>query len=349
MIDKQINIQQDGQGNVINNTFPSQPPQLQGNPFTPPQPREGGLFGREEELKELHQLLQSGKNVCVVSGMGGVGKTGLVREYANLPQCTSFFTGGVYYIDARDRQNMVNGIIVLTELRFKSKLPANLSTQQMVNACWQQWKYQTEQVLLILDDVSGLADIKTYLPPKDLKDLGYVRLLMTSRENPETDIIEKLELQVLSEDAAVDLLASIIKQERIDAEPEQAKLLCKELGYLPLALELVAYYLKNKKYQQLSLLEMRNKLKEKIKHPSLSPKRMPMEMQAMKNLQAAFDLSWDELNEEEQYLACILGAFAPSPIHWNFVTDIYQQLQCKSFNSDNLKPTFRRYESKFRN
>jgi hypothetical protein len=97
MIDTQINIQQDGKGNVMNNTFCFQPPQLQGNPFTPPKPREGGLFGREEELEKLHQLLQSGKNVCVVSGMGGVGKTGLVREYANLPQCTSFFTGGVYY------------------------------------------------------------------------------------------------------------------------------------------------------------------------------------------------------------------------------------------------------------
>ncbi|MFM6157693.1 MAG: hypothetical protein ACKPE3_32645 [Sphaerospermopsis kisseleviana] len=30
-------------------TIPSQPTQLQANPFTPPQPREGGLFGGEEE------------------------------------------------------------------------------------------------------------------------------------------------------------------------------------------------------------------------------------------------------------------------------------------------------------
>ena len=37
--------------------FPQPPKQLQGNPFTPPKPREGGLFGREEELENLHQLL----------------------------------------------------------------------------------------------------------------------------------------------------------------------------------------------------------------------------------------------------------------------------------------------------
>ena len=50
MIDKQINITQDGQSNVINNIFSSQPKQLEGNPFKLPQRREGRPFGREEEL-----------------------------------------------------------------------------------------------------------------------------------------------------------------------------------------------------------------------------------------------------------------------------------------------------------
>ncbi|MBC5798030.1 hypothetical protein H5968_23505 [Sphaerospermopsis sp. LEGE 00249] len=48
-IDKQINITQDGKDNTIIITIPSQPTQLQANPFTPPQPLEGGLFGGEEE------------------------------------------------------------------------------------------------------------------------------------------------------------------------------------------------------------------------------------------------------------------------------------------------------------
>ncbi|MFO0140966.1 MAG: tetratricopeptide repeat protein [Aphanizomenon sp.] len=335
MIDKQINITQDGQSNVINNIFSSQPKQLEGNPFKLPQRREGRPFGREEELEKLHELLQSGKNVCVVSGMGGIGKTGLVREYANLPECTSLFTGGVYYIDVRDRENMAGEIIALTKWRFKADLPANLSTLQMVKACWQQWKYQTENVLLIFDDISSLnKDIESYLPPKDLVSL---RVLMTSRETPDKRIAEKLELQVLSEAAAVDLLASIIGQERIDAEPKEAKLLCYELGYLPLALELVGYYLDDEDYQDLSLLAMGDKLREKVKHPSLSPEQVPGGIQAKRGLQAAFDLSWEELKPEAQYLACVLAAFAPSPIRWDFVTRIYQQLQGELFNHDNLK------------
>ena len=321
-------------GNIYQRIY-SQLKQLEGNPFKPPQPREGGLFGREKELKELHELLQSGKNVCVVSGMGGIGKTGLVREYANLPECTSLFTGGVYYIDVRDRENMAGEIIALTKWRFKADLPADLSTQQMVTACWQQWKYQTENVLLIFDDVSSLnKDIESYLPPKDLVSL---RVLMTSRETPDKCIAEKLELEVLSEAAAVDLLAAIIGQERIDKEPAEAKKLCRELGYLPLALELVGYYLDDEDYQDLSLLAMRGKLQEKIKHSALSPEQVPAGMQAKRGLQAAFDLSWEELKPEAQYLACVLAAFAPSPIRWDFVTRIYQQLQGELFNHDNLK------------
>ncbi|MDB9465507.1 tetratricopeptide repeat protein [Dolichospermum circinale] len=332
---KQINIQQDGEGNVINNLFSSTTQYLKGNPFKPPQPREGGLFGREKELKKLHELLQSGKNVCVVSGMGGIGKTGLVRKYANLPKCISLFPGGVYYIDVRDRENMAGEIIALTKWRFKADLPANLSTQQMVTACWQQWKYQTENVLLIFDDVSSLnKDIESYLPPKDLVSL---RVLMTSRETPDKRIAEKLELEVLSEAAAVDLLASIIGQERIDAEPAEAKLLCYELGYLPLALELVGYYLDDEDYQDLSLLAMRGKLQEKIKHSSLSPEQVPGGMEAKRGLQAAFDLSWEELKPEVKHLACVLAAFAPYPIRWDLVIKIYQQLQGESFNHDNLK------------
>ncbi len=321
-------------GDISQNIY-FQPKQLEGNPFKLPQRREGGLFGREERLEKLHELLQSGKNVCVVSGMGGIGKTGLVREYANLPECTSLFTGGVYYIDVRDRENMAGEIIALTKWKFKADLPANLSTLQMVKACWQQWKYQTENVLLIFDDISSLnKDIESYLPPKDLVSL---RVLMTSRETPDKRIAEKLELQVLSEAAAVDLLASIIGQERIDAEPKEAKLLCYELGYLPLALELVGYYLDDEDYQDLSLLAMGDKLREKVKHPSLSPEQVPGGIQAKRGLQAAFDLSWEELKPEAQYLACVLAAFAPSPIRWDFVTRIYQQLQGELFNEDNLK------------
>jgi tetratricopeptide (TPR) repeat protein len=142
---------------------------------------------------------------------------------------------------------------------------------------------------------------------------------------------------VLLPSAAVALLASIIGEERVARETSATEKLCEELGYLPLALELVGYYLDGEDYQSLSLSAMLDKLKEKVKHPSLSPEEVPMSMKATRGVQAAFDLSWDELTPEAKYLACVLGAFAEAAIHWDFVRGIYQILQGESFSEDNLK------------
>ena len=194
----------------------------------------------------------------------------------------------------------------------------SLSDTQKVAQCWQAWKRQTEAVLLILDDVSGLAkNFKHYLPPTEL---GKLRLLITSRDTPDQRIAEELPLKVLLPGAAVALLASIIGEERVARETSAAEKLCEELGYLPLALELVGYYLEDEDYQSLSLSAMLDKLKEKVKHPSLSPEEVPMAIKATRGVQAAFDLSWDELTPEAKYLACVLGAFAEAAIHWVLVS-----------------------------
>jgi tetratricopeptide (TPR) repeat protein len=334
--DNKAPIFKDNSGPVtINNYGLEGKNSLEGNPFVPPQPREGGLIGRETELNRLHELLQTKKNVCVVSGMGGVGKTELVRNYATSNDCQAHFSGGVFYVDARSRENIAAEIVAVTKHHFQREIEDSLSDTQKVTQCWQAWKTQTEAVLLILDDVSGLAkNFKQYLPPADL---GKLRLLITSRDTPDQGIAEELPLKVLLPESAVALLASIIGEERVARETSAAEKLCEELGYLPLALELVGYYLEDEDYQSLSLAAMGDKLKEKVKHPALSPEEVPMAIKATRGVQAAFDLSWDELTPEAKDLASVLGAFAEAAIYWDFVRGIYEILQSESFSEDNLK------------
>jgi tetratricopeptide (TPR) repeat protein len=333
-IDKQININQKGKDNSQTNNFFLNPPLLNGNPFASPPIRKGGVFGRNDELAKLHRLLQSDKNVCVVAGMGGVGKTELVRKYANGAKCKSHFTGGVFYIDARNRQDLAAEIVAWTKWKFQQELSPELSPAQMVTACWEAWSRQTDKVLLILDDITDLAkQLNPYLPPHNLKNL---RLLLTSRDTPDQRIAEKLELQTLRPEHALELLGSIIGIDRVEQEQAEAELLCEDLGYLPLALELVGYYLADD-YQGLSLAAMRGKLAAKVKHPSLSPEQVPLGMRALRGVQAAFDLSWEELKPKAQYLACVLGAFAAAPIHWDFVTGIYSDLSIEMSHPDDLK------------
>lgn len=46
-----------------------------------PQTHPGDLVGREQDLQQLHALLNAQKRVVVVNGMGGIGKTTLVQAY----------------------------------------------------------------------------------------------------------------------------------------------------------------------------------------------------------------------------------------------------------------------------
>ena len=86
------------------------------------------MIGRETELTKLHELLQTKKNVCVVSGMGGVGKTELVRNYSTSDDCKAHFSGGVFYLDARSRENIAAEIVAVTEYHFQAQIEDILNT-----------------------------------------------------------------------------------------------------------------------------------------------------------------------------------------------------------------------------
>src|SRR5215468_4710733 len=70
--------------------------------FVVPFLRNPGFVGREEDLAEVHALLQQGQAVGVrpvaASGMGGIGKTQLAVEYAY--QHRDDYPGGVYWVNA---------------------------------------------------------------------------------------------------------------------------------------------------------------------------------------------------------------------------------------------------------
>jgi tetratricopeptide (TPR) repeat protein len=118
---------------------------------------------------------------------------------------------------------------------------------------------------------------------------------------------------VLTEEAAVELLVLFVGEERIQLERDQTEQLCQELGYLPLALELVGRYLKRK--PDLTVAKMRQRLS--LEHRSL---QVPsVEMTEQFGVAAAFELSWKELDESAKRLGCLLSLFALAPIPWFLV------------------------------
>ncbi|MEH1766648.1 MAG: NB-ARC domain-containing protein [Nostoc sp.] len=269
------------------------------------------FVGREEELQNLHQLLQDNKQVAIatIAGMGGVGKTELALQYSIKYRET--YNGGLCWLLPKSGDVGIQ-VVQFARTQLDLKPPEDFDIIAQVQYCWRRWR--EGDVLLVLDDVSDYEEVKPYLqalPPR-------FKVLMTTRQK--LGRIAQLSLDVLQPEAALELLRSLLKETpgRIEKELALANQLCEWLGYLPLGVELVGRYLARK--QDLSLTEMLRRLENKrLDERSLSKSKSEADMTAQRGVLAAFELSWQELEDDDKQLGCLLSLFAAAPIPWKLM------------------------------
>jgi tetratricopeptide (TPR) repeat protein len=270
------------------------------------------FVGRERDLENLNQQLQRHNQVVIaaVEGMGGVGKTELAIQYSLLNLQLKAYPGGICWIRARE-QDIGLQIVNFARTDLDLNPPDDLELPDRVRWCWKRWR--EGNALIVLDDVKDYSDIKPYLPPQP----SQFKVLITTRLK--LDLPSSLYLAVLSEPDALELLSQLVGSEKVEQELEIAKELCQRLGYLPLALQLVGRYVKKRR---IFLAEELRRLEEKgLGHPSMTvPENDPSwTLEIKRGVEAAFELSWEELSEFAQQIGCLLGLFALAPIPWSLV------------------------------
>ncbi|WP_017715815.1 tetratricopeptide repeat protein [Kamptonema formosum] len=281
-----------------------------------PESGAAAFVGREEELSELHRLLQENEGVAI-AGVPGAGTTELAIQYAR--KYLAEYAGGVCWVPVGDRDTGIC-LVEFSRRKFGFNPPDDLNDnlQRQVAFCWEHW--HAGQVLLVWDNVTDYALVKPYLPPVPSR----FKVLLVTRESLSVPVV-RLDLDALKPLAGMQLLESFIGRDRLKREPRTARNLCKWLGYLPLGLQLVGRYLAQD--ETLSLETILSQLEQQ-------------ELAGAAQLPVAhvFEFLWQTLDENAQKLGCLLSLFLSLP-SWSIVEHICRHMAQheENFNPQNLE------------
>ena len=247
--------------------------------------------------------------------MGGLGKTELVTQYATQYQD---HYDGIIWFNARQRI-LAAEVFDLFTFKFGWEIPQTqggklLTLKQQIAWCWLQYPKTQLPVLIVVDDLTDLTQLQDVVPP----ETRFRVLITTRQQHLDPNSIQELPLEVLSQKAALKLLQKQLgkNHQRVDNEPETATEICEFLGNLPLGIILVGSYLTTD--LGLSLTQMLERLQKRKLAETALQKRETIN-QTQLGIKAAFNLTWETLDTQTQYLGAFLSLFSPQFISWDLV------------------------------
>ena len=220
--------------------------------FLVPYPRNEQFIGRGQDLADLNKAMEnskaSDKRLITISGLGGIGKTQLAVEYAY--QHVAEFPDGIYWVNAADTtlwQHELAEIATKIGLRSNAMLERQRQKELIIDLV--SFLNSHTRSLMVFDNVEDLHDLQVPI-------LGFIpielrcNILATTRRQHRPDFLfEKIELDTLTETAALALLLRspahkpLLERPFTDPELVAARRVCRLLGYLPLAIILASTYI----------------------------------------------------------------------------------------------------------
>jgi len=263
------------------------------------------IIGREKELKEIDELLNSSNSLLLINGIGGIGKSTIASYYLHSQKEKLHYYGFFEGIDS-----------FINELREPLDLKQEKQQDAFMEALAKLRKLEGEK-LLVIDDVKNIEENQEIIERiLELKNSGY-KILLTSRE--EIEDVEQYYLDVLSINDAKKLFNSIF-------EVEDEMLLEEILNYLDchaFFVEMTAKTLKSKKTLTPELI------KEKFENGEFSSIKRKRKESFNDYLNELF--SFDELEDEEILMLKQLSVLPSIEIERNFLEVVFDRKDDEEF------------------
>ncbi|MFF5770263.1 BTAD domain-containing putative transcriptional regulator [Streptomyces californicus] len=199
-----------------------------------------GFQGRTAELAALTRAAAGESPVCLVTGPAGVGKTALALQWAHRNE--ALFPDGRLFADLRGFSEAGEPALIDVLREFLLALgvpPRRVPESAPAAAALFRSLTGRRRLLVVLDNARDSATVRALLPGGT-----DCVTLVTSRHRLEgliaSDAARPVPLDTLEADGGTALLAGVLGEERVLAEPVAARRLAELCGGLPLALRVTA-------------------------------------------------------------------------------------------------------------
>ena len=250
---------------------------------------------RENETEQIRQGFARG-NKIIVAGIGGTGKTQLVKAY--LDQDESLYPQGIFWIDAVT--NWVSEFEQLARIaRRDGLIQVNSEHQLELAGALLDYLQGAEKAILVFDHIQDLEMLAQPFLKRPPLNRMRCRMILTARLQEAPEDFQLIKLGALDPLSSYKLLVS--QSGNIPGskkEEKEVETIAAQMGYLPLALSMAAAYMEKEKT---SFTDYKHILNSKGSYKTVTTK-------APGKLDRVFQNQWDGLPSDLERMVLKVAA-----------------------------------------